>query len=212
MDHALEIPPTIEDDATLRSCYPPSSRLAQLKQLDHIDAHCRAFIERSPFLVIGSTRRGCGTDVSPRGDAPGFVRVLDEHTMAIPDRPGNNRLDTMSNIVGDAEVGLLFFIPGIEETVRVNGTARLSRDPGLLEASAVQGKAPLMMIVVTVREAFYHCSKALKRARLWQDDYRLDRSTLPSLGRIIVEQTRTTEISVEQADAAIAKSAIERLY
>jgi uncharacterized protein len=215
MDHVLETPPAIDDDATLRSCYPPSSRLAQLKQLDHIDKHCRAFIERSPFLVIGSTRSGRGTDVSPRGDAPGFVRVLDEHTVAIPDRPGNNRLDTMSNIVGDAEVGLLFFIPGIpgiEETVRVNGTARLSRDPDLLEASAVQGKPPLMMIVVTVQEAFYHCSKALKRARLWQDDYRLDRNTLASLGRIIVEQTRTSEISVEQADAAIAKSAIERLY
>jgi uncharacterized protein len=212
MDQALETSLAIDDDATLRSCYPPSSRLAQLKQLDYIDKHCRAFIERSPFLVIGSTRPGRGTDVSPRGDAPGFVRVLDEHTIAIPDRPGNNRLDTMSNIVGDAEVGLLFFIPGIEETVRVNGTARLSHDPGLRDASAVQGKAPLMMIVVTVREAFYHCSKALKRARLWQDDYRLERSTLPSLGRIIVEQTRTTEISVEQADAAIAKSAIERLY
>jgi uncharacterized protein len=115
-----------------------------------------------------------------------------------------------SNIVGDSEVGLLLFIPGIEEKVRVNGTARLSHDPGLLEASAVQGKVLLMMIVVTVREAFYHCSKALKRARLWKDDYRHKRSTLLSLGRIIVEQTRTTEISVVQADAAIAKSAIER--
>jgi uncharacterized protein len=212
MDHALEISSTIDDDTTLRSCYPPPSRLAQLKQLDHIDKHCRAFIERSPFLVIGSTRPNHGTDVSPRGDAPGFVRVLDEHTLAIPDRPGNNRLDTMANIVGDAEVGLLFFIPGIEETVRVNGTARLSHDPDLLAASAVQGKTPLMMIVITVREAFYHCSKALKRARLWQDDYRLNRSALPSLGRIIVEQTRTTEISIEQADAAIAKSTVERLY
>jgi PPOX class probable FMN-dependent enzyme len=202
----------VDDEATLRSCYPQPSRLAQLKQLDHIDGYCRAFIERSPFLVIGSTRPGRGTDVSPRGDAPGFVRVLDEHTLAIPDRPGNNRLDTMSNIVGDAEVGLLFFIPGIEETVRVNGTARLSRDPALLAGSSVQGKVPGMMIVVTVREAFYHCSKALKRAKLWQEDYRLPRSVLPSLGRIIVEQTRTTEISVEQADAAIAKSARERLY
>src|SRR5580658_6930008 len=169
----------VSDETALRGLYQPAMELALLKQLDHLDPHCRNFLAHSPFCVIASTRPGKGTDVSPRGDAPGFVRVLDEHTLAIPDRPGNNRLDTMSNIVGDAEVGLLFFIPGIEETVRVNGTARLSHDPGLLEASAVQGKTPLMMIVVTVREAFYHCSKALKRARLWQDDYRLERGTLP---------------------------------
>src|SRR6202043_1164537 len=122
--------------------------LAVLKQVDRLDAHCRNFLAHSPFVVIGSTRPGHGTDVSPRGDAPGFARVLDDHTIAIPDRPGNNRLDTMSNIVADADIGLLFFIPGIDETLRVNGTARLSHAPDLLAATAFNGREPRVVIVV----------------------------------------------------------------
>ena len=122
----------IGDEAALRGLYQPPMELALLKQLDRLDPHCRNFLAHSPFCVIASTRPGKGTDVGPRGDAPGFARVLDDYTIAIPDRPGNNRLDTMSNIVADAEVGLLFFIPGIDETLRINGTARLSYDPQLL--------------------------------------------------------------------------------
>src|SRR4029077_17483060 len=128
---------TVDDEAGLRGRYQQPMGLAVLKQLDRLDAHCRNFLAYSPFAVIGSTRPGRGTDVSPRGDAPGFARVLDDHTIAIPDRPGNNRLDTLSNIVTDADVGLLFFIPGIDETLRINGTAKLSRDPELLSAAAV---------------------------------------------------------------------------
>ncbi len=150
--------------------------------------------------------------MSPRGDAPGFVRVLDDHTIAIPDRPGNNRLDTMSNIVADAEVGLLFFIPGIDETLRINGTARISRDPALLAASAVKGREPRVMILVTVREAFLHCGKALKRSRLWHDDYRVDRKSFPSLGRMIVEQTKPADVTVEQAESFIAENYVTGLY
>src|SRR6202050_363903 len=125
MDDRTVSTSTIGDEAQLRGLYPPPMKLAVLKQLARLDAHCRNFLTHSPFTVIGSTRPGRGTDVSPRGDAPGFARVLDDYTIAIPDRPGNNRLDTMSNIVTDAEVGLLFFIPGIDETLRINGTARL---------------------------------------------------------------------------------------
>ena len=153
---------TVDDEAGLRGLYKQPMGLAVLKQLDRLDAHCRNFLAHSPFAVIGSTRPGRGTDVSPRGDAPGFARVLDDHTIAIPDRPGNNRLDTLSNIVTDAEVGLLFFIPGIDETLRINGTAKLSRDPELLAAAAVQGREPRLVILVTVREAFLHCGKALE--------------------------------------------------
>jgi PPOX class probable FMN-dependent enzyme len=200
------------DEAALRSLYEPPLELALLKQLDRLDGHCRNFLAHSPFAVIGSTRPGHGTDVSPRGDAPGFARVLDDHTIAIPDRPGNNRLDTMANIVADAEVGLLFFIPGIDETLRINGTARLSRDPALLAASAVNGREPRLVIVVTVREAFLHCGKALKRAKLWADDYRVDRRAFPTLGRMIVEQTKTAKISVAQAEAAIADGYRNKLY
>ncbi|HVM79877.1 MAG TPA: pyridoxamine 5'-phosphate oxidase family protein [Stellaceae bacterium] len=201
------------DESALRALYPAPSRLAIVKQIDRLDEHCRRFISMSPFLVIGSTRPGRGTDVSPRGDAPGFVRVLDERTLAIPDRPGNNRLDTMSNLLAEAQVGLLFLVPGLEETLRVNGTASLSRDPQLLEGSTVMGKLPRMMILVAVREVFYHCGKAIKRARLWQEDYRVDPKSVPSLGRVIVEQARLERsMSVEEADAAVERSYKQNLY
>ena len=130
----------------------------------------------------------------------------------IPDRPGNNRLDTMSNIVADAEVGLLFFIPGIDELLRINGTARLSREPELLAAAAVNGRAPRLIILVTVREAFLHWGKALKRSRLWQDDYRVDKRSFPSLGRMIVEQTKPATVTVDQADAFVEENYVTGLY
>jgi uncharacterized protein len=205
-------PATIDDEVQLRSLYQQPMELALLKQLDRLDEHCRNFLAHSPFVVIGSTRPGRGTDVSPRGDAPGFARVLDANTIAIPDRPGNNRLDTMSNIVADSEVGLLFFIPGIDETLRINGRARLSRDPGLLADAAVNGREPRLMIVVTVREAFLHCGKALKRSRLWRDDYRVEKKDFPSLGRMIVEQTKPKQMTVEQADAFIEDNYVTGLY
>lgn len=211
MDDRTNVAP-LSDEASLRGLYPQPKELAVLKQLDRLDGHCRNFIAHSPLLVLGSTRDGRGTDVSPRGDAPGFARVLDDHTIAIPDRPGNNRLDTMSNIVADAEVGLLFFIPGIDETLRVNGPARLSRDPQLLAAAAVEGREPRLVIVVTVREAFLHCGKALKRARFWHDDYRLERKSFPSLGRMIVEQTKPANVTVEQAEAYIENNYVTGLY
>jgi uncharacterized protein len=203
---------TIENETQLRGLYHEPMELALLKQLDRLDEHCRNFLAHSPFSVIASTRPGRGTDVSPRGDAPGFARVLDANTIAIPDRPGNNRLDTMSNIVADAEVGLLFFIPGIDETLRVNGTARLTRDPELLAAAAVNGREPRMIILVTVREAFLHCGKALKRSRLWHDDYRVEKKDFPSLGRMIVEQTKPKAITVEQADAVVEEGYVNGLY
>jgi uncharacterized protein len=202
----------IGDEDALRGLYESPMELALLKQLDRLDRHCRNFLAHSPFCVIASTRSGRGTDVSPRGDAPGFVRVLDDCTIAIPDRPGNNRLDTMSNITTDAEVGLLFFIPGIDETLRVNGTARLSRDPDLLAASAVKGREPRLVILVTVKEAFLHCGKALKRSKLWHGDYRVEKKSFPSLGRMIVEQTKPTHVSVEEADAVVEDGYANKLY
>jgi PPOX class probable FMN-dependent enzyme len=203
---------TIDSEPQLRGLYQEPMELALLKQLDWLDEHCRNFLAHSPFAVIASTRPGRGTDVSPRGDAPGFARVLDPNTIAIPDRPGNNRLDTMSNIVADAEVGLLFFIPGIDETLRINGTARLSRDPELLAAGAVNGREPRMIVLVSVREAFLHCGKALKRSRLWHDDYRIEKKNFPSLGRMIVEQTKPKAITVEQADAVVEEGYVNGLY
>ncbi len=212
MDDRTVTSNSVSDEAALRGLYQPPMELAVLKQLDRLDSHCRNFLAHSPFAVIGSTRPGRGTDVSPRGDAPGFARVLDDHTIAIPDRPGNNRLDTMSNIVADAEVGLLFFIPGIDETLRVNGTARLSHEPALLDAAAVNGREPRLVILVTVREAFLHCGKALKRSKLWHEDYRVEKSSFPSLGRMIVEQTKPANVTVAQADEVVEDGYLNKLY
>ena len=212
MDDSSVSTNTVSDEKALRGLYQQPMELAVLKQLDRLDTHCRNFLAHSPFAVIGSTRPDRGTDVSPRGDAPGFARVLDDYTIAIPDRPGNNRLDTMSNIVADAEVGLLFFIPGIDETLRINGTARLSREPDLLGTAAINGREPRLIILVTVREAFLHCGKALKRSRLWQDDYQIDKRSFPSLGRMIVEQTKPATVTVEQADAFVEENYVTGLY
>jgi PPOX class probable FMN-dependent enzyme len=198
--------------AELRPLYNGPSALVRAKQIDRIDAHCRSFIARSPLVVIGSTHPERGADVSPRGDAPGFVQVLDEHHLAIPDRPGNNRLDTLENLLANPAVGLFFLVPGIEETLRVNGTARLSRSQPLLDIMAVDGKVPKLAIVVTVSEAFLHCAKALKRARLWADDYRIDRKQLPTLGRMIVEQARPVGLTAEEADARIEADYRTNLY
>jgi PPOX class probable FMN-dependent enzyme len=202
----------IGDETSLRALYDAPSGLARLKQLDRLDKHCRHFISLSPFLVIGSTRPGQGADVSPRGDAPGFVRVIDDRTLVIPDRPGNNRLDTMSNLTHAPEVGLIFFIPGIDETLRINGAAALTRDGDVLAKAAVNGKIPKLGIQVAVREAFLHCGKALKRSRLWSQDYKVDARTFPSLGRMIVEQVNPPDITVEEADRRVEDGYKNRLY
>ena len=159
----------VADEAGLRALYDPPSELARLKQLDRLDRHCRNFIAHSPFLVIGSARPGHGTDVSPRGDAPGFVQVLDDRTLVIPDRPGNNRLDTMSNLTHAPDVGLIFFIPGIDETLRVNGTASLTRDPEALAKAAVTFPSLGRMIVEQVRPAGVSVEEADRRV---EDGYK----------------------------------------
>ena len=135
------------------------------KQLHHLDEYCRAFIAASPFLVIGT--QGRMADNSPRGDVPGFVEVIDDDTLLIPDRRGNNRLDTLRNIVHNPSVGLLFLVPGVQEAFRVNGEAVISRDPSLCERFSVEGKTPRTVLVVKVKEAYVHCSRALLRAGMW---------------------------------------------
>jgi uncharacterized protein len=196
----------------LRPPYLPPSKLMRAKQLDRLDRHCRSFIARAPLVIIGSFHPERGHDVSPRGDAPGFVHIFDSHHLAIPDRPGNNRLDTMENLLANPAIGLLFVIPGIEELLRINGTARLTRSQELLQSMSVNGKAPKLAIIVTVTEAFLHCTKALKRARLWKDDYRLDRAELSSLGQMIADQTAPVDLTVKDIEARIETDARENLY
>lgn len=194
----------------LRALYGEPGGLAKRKVLDRLDRHCRALIAASPFLVIGSADADGRADVSPRGDAPGFVAVLDERRLLIPDRIGNNRVDTMANIQANPSVGLIFFVPGMNETLRVNGRATITTDAGLLEPLAVQGRAPKAGILVEVEEAFLHCAKALMRAKLWDPESRIDRRAFPSLGRMIAEQVGGVE--VEQAEARVEESYRTRLY
>ena len=204
----------ITTEAELRARFAAPGRLATLKQLDRLDHNCRRFIALSPFLCLATARPDGLADNSPRGDAPGFVQVLDERTLAIPDRPGNNRLDSMINILHNPNVGLLFFIPGVTETLRVNGRARLTGSPELLARFEVRGRAPKAAIVVEVVEAFLHCSKALIRSRLWEESAKVDRKALPTLGRMIAEAVdgRAAEETVAEYDRIIERNTQEQLY
>jgi PPOX class probable FMN-dependent enzyme len=177
---------TISSIENLRALYgsPPADSLAVRCVLPGLDQHHRAFIALSPFLVMASADAQGITDVSPRGDLPGFVAVLDEHTLLIPDRPGNKKLVTLSNIVENPHVALIFFVPGRVDSLRVNGTAQITTDPTLLAPLAVQGKAPKSGLVVTVEHAWLHCGKALIRSRLWEPEAQVAPDALPTLGQI----------------------------
>jgi PPOX class probable FMN-dependent enzyme len=203
----------ISSEADLRARYRAPSELAIRKQLDHLDHNCRRFIALSPFLCLATAGKD-GVDNSPRGDAPGFVEVVDGHTLLVPDRPGNNRLDSLANIVRNPEVGLLFLIPGVTEMLRVNGRARIVTKPQILERFAVNGRAPASVILVETEEVFLHCSKALIRSRLWQEDARVDRKVLPSLGQMIAEaaERNPAAATVADYDQRIEKSIEEALY
>jgi len=155
-----------------------------VKEIDHVNADYRKFIEASPFCALATAGPG-GLDCSPRGDAPGFVRVKDEKTLLIPDRRGNNRIDSLRNIVGDPRVALLFLIPGIGETIRVIGRAGISNDPALIDSFAVNGKTPRTVIVVAVERVFFQCSKAIVRSKLWDAGLHVERDRLPSAGTIL---------------------------
>ena len=173
----------------LRALYPAPKERALRKELDRLDRHCRRFIELSPFVVLASSGADGALDASPRGGAPGFVKAPDEHTLLIPDAPGNHRLDTLENIVATGRLGLLFMIPGVDETLRVNGKAVLSTDPSLIDQAADERRRPVVVIQVQVEQAYLHCAKAFMRSRLWSPQAQVERSVLPTMGRMISEQT-----------------------
>lgn len=176
----------------LRAHYPPAQGRALSKQLGYLDPHCIAFIGLSPFAVLATGGAGGQLDASPRGGAPGFVHVLDPHTLLLPDAKGNNRIDSFSNIVETGRAGLLFMIPGVDETLRVNGEASLSDDPALLAYFAGERNPPRLVMRLRVAEAYLHCAKALMRARLWDGAAQVERSVLPTMGRMIGDQTGST--------------------
>ena len=194
----------------LRQNYGPPIERARLKVLRKLDVHCRKFISLSPFVCMGTSGEG-GADVSPHGDRPGFVHVLDDVTLALPDWPGNNRIDSLTNIASNPRVGLLFLIPGVDETLRVNGIADVSSDPELLARWEVNGKRPKSALLLTVEEAFLHCGKALIRSRLWHGDYKIDRSELPSYGRMMKDQIEICD-SVEEIETSVADGYRNKLY
>ena len=186
------------------------SEVARRKELPALDPHARAFIARSPFLLLGTSGPDGRCDVSPKGDAPGFVRVLDDHHLVIPDRPGNKRLDGMRNILGNPHVGLIFLVPGNDFTLRVNGRAAITRDPALLRALEIQGKVPLLAIGVEVEEVFLHCARAFRRGRLWDHPTWPGPDALPSMPCILYDQTGGV-MSLEALEARNAQS-LAQLY
>lgn len=202
--------PVVTNIETLRQHYASPSDIVNAKAIDRIDEFCRRFIALSPFLVIATSSTDGRSDCSPRGDAPGFVQVVNDKTLLIPDRRGNNRLDSIENILSEPHVGLLFMVPGIDETLRVNGTCRIVVDQEVLRPLAVQGKAPKAALEVTVDDVYFHCGKALKRSHLWDADRHVERRSFPTLGRIIAEQTKMA--SVDEVEANVAESYKKRLY
>jgi PPOX class probable FMN-dependent enzyme len=209
-DSVLPRSPAVLDAAgaaALVASYAPVSKIAALKDIGRIDAHMGRFIALSPICFISTADATGRQDVTPRGDPPGSFKVVDEKTVCLADRPGNNRLDTLKNLLENPRVALVFLLPGTNETVRVAGTAQLSIDPDLLESMAVQGKAPICAIVVSVEQAYLHCAKALLRSRLWTGEYAQPRGTFPSISRMVGDQ-----VGMSEEDKKAGEARTERAY
>jgi uncharacterized protein len=200
----------LHTESELAALFEPPKEASVVKELDHVDANYAAWIAASPFCVLCSAGPG-GLDASPRGDPKGFVRVLDEKTLLLPDRRGNNRIDSLRNIIVDPRVALLFFIPGVGETLRVNGTARLSTDPELRESFKHAGQAPKIVLVVSVQAAYFQCSRAIVRSALWSPATHVERSSLPTPGKILSDAT-TGKIDADSYDRELPGRVKATLY
>jgi PPOX class probable FMN-dependent enzyme len=192
------------NEAQLRKVLGEPTELVRRKIADRLNPLTRQFVERSPFVVVATGRPDGGLDVSPRGDPAGFVRILDERTLLLPDRPGNKLADSLTNLLADVRIAILFLIPGVNDTFRVNGRARIVDDPELLAESAVEGKVPQLGILVEIDEAYTQCPKALLRSELWNPERHVDRSELPSSGEIL-RVVADPELDVEEYEDARAE-------
>jgi PPOX class probable FMN-dependent enzyme len=195
--------------AALVGSYAAVGLIAAQKDIGRIDPHLEKFIALSPICFVATADAAGQADVTPRGDPPGSFKVLDSHTVAIPDRPGNNRLDTLKNLLENPEIALIFLMPGTNETARLAGTAKLSVDPELLASMAVQGKTPKCAIVVNVRQAYFHCAKALLRSRLWTGEYAQPKGTMQSISRMVVDQLG---LEMSEEDKQKREAALEHNY
>jgi len=202
--HADAIPGVIADVAELEAVYGPPVEAVQQKAIDHLDEHCRRIIGLSPFVALAAADGDGTTDVSPRGGPPGFVRVLDERRLVVPDATGNRTCDILHRIVAGGGVGLLFVVPGVAETLRVRGTACVTRDPGLREGLETGGKPARLAIVVTVEAAFLHCAKAFIRSSLWQPDTWPEAGALPKPAQIWADHIAMDGLDVDAVDAFVA--------
>lgn len=195
----------------LRTHYKAAHDRSLRKEMRALDTHSKGFLARSPFVLIGSSDSAGNADVTPKGDRPGFVSVLDDVTIAIPDRPGNNRLDTWQNVIANPAVGLLFLIPGMDETLRINGKARITADAGLRERLTAEGKLPATVMVVSIAAVYMHCAKAFMRSELWQPESWPDRMSLPTLGQILKDQLALAD-AAEVTDRELAESYAKSMW
>lgn len=202
----------IETEKELRELLGHPSKLVEKKVISYLDPHCSDFISKSPFLVISTSDGKGNCDVSPRGDVPGFVYTMNNNRLVIPERRGNKRLDTLTNIIANPYVGLLFIIPGLGETLRVNGKASLTTDVNILEKMVVQNSQPLVGIDVEVEECFIHCAKAFRRSGLWDSNTWPDPTTLPSAAKILLEHSKLENTSVEDIEQSLEEGYEKRLY
>lgn len=212
MDTIQKFQNIITCEEELRSLLGHPSDLVMRKSIPYLDEHCQQFIAKSPFLFLATSNTEGLCDASPRGDGPGFVRVLDEKHLLIPDRPGNRRLDSMRNIINNPHVGLLFMIPGLEETLRINGQACLVRDERLLKEMAVKDRIPLLAIAVEVEECFVHCAKAFKRSGLWNQESWPSKEGLPSPAQMLADHARLADVTVKEVEDLLRESYTKRLY
>ena len=202
----------VTTEAELRTLMGTPSTGAINKEIRALDAHCRAFIARSPFVLVATAGIDGRCDVSPKGDAPGFVLVVDDHHLLIPDRPGNKRFDGMRNVLDNPHVGLIFLLPGVEETLRVNGKAWIVRDEDLLARCEARGKVPPLGLGVEVDEAFIHCAKAFKRSGLWEPAAWPDLNGLASPAQMLFDHVKPKDMTVEQLDHWLQDGYRKRLY
>ncbi|MDZ5474197.1 pyridoxamine 5'-phosphate oxidase family protein [Bacillus sp. 31A1R] len=202
----------VQSEEELRELLGFPSETVKNKSINFLDEHCKHFIQKSPFLMLGTSDKDGNCDTSPRGDHPGFVLIADDQHMIIPERPGNRRMDSLRNILSNPQVGLIFMIPGLEETLRINGTAKITKDEELLLKMTAFGKTPQLGIVVKVEECYLHCAKAFKRSKLWNPESWLEQEELPHPAKILADHVNLPGVDEKQISVVLEDSYKNRLY
>lgn len=202
----------LKDETQLRQLCGDTTESIWAKASDHISKPMREFIELSPYCCISSCDSKGQTDISPRGDTPGFVNVANPNQLLMPDRPGNRRFDNIRNMLQNPQISLLFMIPGVPITLRVNGTVQISFDPSLLNQFIVQDNAPKMVLIINVEEAYGHCAKAILRGKVWENEYKKSRTEVPTLGNLMTHHLKINEEAINKVNAAVKQDLKDSMY